>query len=87
MEKDKVQKMEEAVKAIFRTSVSGSGEEELLRIASTYSQQVSARQMKVMLYLGLRALTMDEAEKEKVKYFIDRWFEMKKYNNSAPLLS
>lgn len=75
--------LEDAFSKLFKSSVSASGEEELLRIASTYSRQISSSQIKLLLYLEMRSRTMSEINKEKISNFVTRWLELKQYNNSA----
>lgn len=50
---------EDAMSNLFKSSVSGSGEEELLRIASQYSLQISAKQIHRLIYMYWRALRYD----------------------------
>jgi hypothetical protein len=76
--------LEDAFQGLFKTSASGSGEEELLRIASTYSRQITTRQIKALLYIEWVAnhtLTTPE-NKRQLLHFVDRWLELKQYNNS-----
>jgi len=80
---DDKKNLEEAIAGIFRTSVSGSGEEEMLRIASTYSLQISAPQMRLLIYLVVRSYDLGDVEKEKLQTFIKKWLELKSYNSSA----
>jgi len=72
--------LEDAFQNLFKTSASGTGEEELLRIASVYSRQLSARQIKAVLYLEWVA--RDHEEKVRIRAFVDKWMELKQYNNS-----
>src|ERR1700690_622778 len=75
--------LEDIFSKMFQSSVSGTGEEELLRIASTYSRQIHAKQIKVLLYLEYRAsIAKNPATKRILKSFVDRWLELKQYNNS-----
>ena len=75
--------LEDIFSKMFQSSVSGTGEEELLRIASTYSRQIHAKQIKILLYLEYRAYTSKSHMTKKVlKSFVDRWLELKQYNNS-----
>lgn len=74
--------LEDAFQSLFKTSASGTGEEELLRIASTYSRQISARMIKAILYLEWCKHNYDEKTQLKVTSFIDRWLELKQFNNS-----
>lgn len=75
--------LEQAVQNIFKTSVSGSGEEEMLRIASTYSLQISAQQLKLLIYLQVRSQDLKPSEKEKMLIFLKKYLELKTYNSSA----
>jgi len=75
--------LEDIFSKMFQSSVSGTGEEELLRIASTYSRQIHAKQIKVLLYLEFRAsVARNPATKRILKSFVDRWLELKQFNNS-----
>jgi len=78
--------LEDQWQKIFSTSVSGTGEEELLRIASTYSRQLTTKQIKAMAYLELRAIDFKvngrSAIAEKLLKFKSTWLELKQYNNS-----
>lgn len=81
--------VEDAFQDIFSGSVSGGGEEELLRIASDYALQLSASQIRALLWLELKAIDL-EAKKTprslvasaKLKTFIKRWVELKRNHNS-----
>lgn len=78
--------LEDAFQSLFKTSASGTGEEELLKIASTYSRQISAAQIRAILYLewigrNLKA-NGKTVEASQVSHFVDRWLELKQYNNS-----
>lgn len=74
------QNLEESFSKLFTTSVSGSGEEELLRIASQYSLQISASQIKALLFLEYLA-TLNPALAW-VQGFVERWLKLKQNNNS-----
>jgi len=82
----KAASLESAFDSLFKTSVSSSGEEELLRIASAYSSQISSPQIKLLLYLEYRASRMSPANAHRLTTFISRWLELKKNNNSAPFV-
>jgi len=68
----------------FGASASGSGEEELLKIGSSFSRQLSGRQMKTLIFLAL--LVMDERVPEQCRrqanYLKDWYMEYKQYNQS-----
>lgn len=78
--------VEDAWSKVFATSVSGSGEEELLRLASKFSLQLSTAQMRVLLYLSLRAIDLEDqgrdSDARKLKHFLEAWREWKQYNHS-----
>jgi hypothetical protein len=74
--------LEDAFQSLFKTSASGTGEEELLRIAATYSLQISARQIKALLWLHWTQPHFNERQGRSVAIFIDKWLEYKQHNNS-----
>lgn len=74
--------LEDALQGLFRTSVSGTGEEELLRLASTFSRQISAVQIRAILVLEHLAFGSSDQVKAKIAHLITRWVELKQYNNS-----
>lgn len=75
--------LEHAFQGLFNGATSGTGEEELLRIASTYSRQMSARQIKAVLYLeSVSRRDPDPDRRVWLQAFIERWLELKQYNNS-----
>jgi len=88
--------LEDAFSKLFKSSVSGTGEEELLRIASNYSLQITAKQIKCLQYIEYRAkmfeaLAKAETSALRKKYifiaehlhdFVKRWLELKEHNNS-----
>ena len=89
--------LEDAFGQLFKSSVSGTGEEELLRIASDYALQITAKQVRLLMFLlhradyfSLRAeYASDLAIKKQCEYatrylrnFVEKWLELKKHNNS-----
>ena len=87
--------LEDAFSKLFKSSVSGTGEEELLRIASDYALQINAHQIKLLLYLEFRAeqyraLAKAMPKKERwyfwqadfLSKFVYRWLDLKRHNNS-----
>lgn len=62
---------------------SSSGEEELLRIASKYSRQISAYQIRAILFLEWSATYCTGELKQRLREIIDKWLELKQFNNSA----
>lgn len=65
---------------------SGTGDEELLRIASTYSRQLSGIQMKGVLLIYWMAFYLKligyQERADQLEEFVEKWLELKKYNNS-----
>lgn len=74
--------LEDAFQSLFKTSASGTGEEELLRIASTFSLQINPAQIKCLLYIEWVARTMEPTKRQQLQTFVDRWLELKQYNGS-----
>lgn len=74
--------LEDAFQNLFKTSASGTGEEELLRIASTYSRQITAGQIKTLLFLEWTKLYQPLERQIQIQSFINRWLELKQFNNS-----
>lgn len=70
----------------FSSSVSGTGEEELLRIASKFSLQLSANQIKIISYLEYIAYLCEEKElytqQKQLIQFSENYKLMKQHNNS-----
>lgn len=81
-----VTNLEDAFGDLFKTSKSGTGEEELLRIASQFSLQVTARQMRCLVYLMHRAERSEARgwaqEAYLLRLFVQKWLEYKQNNNS-----
>lgn len=80
-EKEEVN-LEDAFQSLFKTSASGTGEEELLRIASTFSMQISTRQMKALLWLEWASGNETPERQKQIQRFIDRWLYLKQFNGS-----
>lgn len=89
--------LEDAFSKLFKSSVSGTGEEELLRIASDYALQINAHQIKLLLYLEHRAsqyrqmaalpqfkakAAWYEWQANYLTTFVFRWLDLKRHNNS-----
>jgi hypothetical protein len=77
--------IEDAFQDLFKTSASGSGEEELLRVASKYSLQIRAKQIRCLLFLEDRAATLqskDASAAQRLRRFVSRWLELKEFNQS-----
>jgi len=76
--------LENLEKTLFESTVSGSGEEEMLKVASRYALQLSTPQLKLLLFLDITAgLMKDEKKKKLLQNFIKKYLEMKQHNNSA----
>lgn len=75
--------LSEAFSHLFEQTT-GTGEEELLRIASNYSLQLTGSQIKRLLLLLVIATFKDPGDKEflRIESFIDKWLELKQHNNS-----
>lgn len=88
--------LEDAFGQLFKSSVSGTGEEELLRIASDYALQIKASQFRLLLYLKHKASAFELASRYStggrklqfeyaasyLRQFVMDWLEYKKHNNS-----
>jgi len=78
--------LESAFADLFKSSTSGSGEEELLRIASTYSRQLNKKQMRLLLFMEWKANKLEVVgntlESMRLRYFVQRWLELLQFNNS-----
>lgn len=67
---------------LFGASASGTGEEELLRIASKYSLQLSGRQVQCLIKLRLHAELAEAPTKKTLDSFIEKWLEWQQYHGS-----
>lgn len=79
--------LEEAFRDMFGSASSGGGEEELLKIASRYSLQLSAKQMKALLYIEMwidyyETFSETKMKARQLKQFVTRYLELKQYNGS-----
>lgn len=80
--------LEDAFQGLFKDSSSGSGEEELLRIASRYSLQLSAAQCRALLYLQDKASTLkDENKKIRLNNFVENWLKFRQYCGSEMFIT
>jgi len=86
MEEQK-QNLEDSFQDLFKASVSGSGEDELLRIAADFSMQLSAAQVRCLCYLHDKAIALREKKKEiiaeRLEKFVENYLRYKRNNNSA----
>lgn len=77
--------LEDAFQGLFQTSATGTGEEELLRIASKFALQVTSPQIQCLLYLKDLAIGIEKKDailSRRLKSFITDWLEYKQHNNS-----
>jgi len=86
----KQERLEEAFSNLFAGGTSGTGEEELLRMASKYSMQLNSAQMKCLLYLQFKADYYRVIKKDwladMIENFMLKYLEYKEFNNSAPFV-
>lgn len=76
-------KAEELFENLTASSASGTGEEELLRIASKFSKQVSMRQIRKLIILKVVAPNFsNETVRQGLKDVVDIWIEYKQYHQS-----
>lgn len=79
-------KQEKNLEAVFQglfQQTSGTGEEELLRIASNYSRQMTAEQIKGLALLKFVSRWAPDYVAAALDEFTTSWVEMKQWNNSA----
>lgn len=76
------QSAEDLFSGLFNVSDSGTGEEELLRIASQYSRQVDMRQIRCLCRLKAFSILCDSKIKDQIDVFVDYWINLKQYNRS-----
>jgi len=85
-QKDQSPPVEDLFQNLFSSSVSGGGEEELLKIASSYALQLSAAQIRALLRLEMHSRNFLRRGKkeiaENLHNFVTRWIELKRNNNS-----
>jgi len=80
--------LEDAFQGLFGNLLSGTGEEELLRLASSYSLQFTSKQIRLLLYLQFVAdyheiaTTGDKTITPRLRNFITEYKSLKQYNNS-----
>jgi len=84
---NKQQNLEDIFNDLFKKGTTGTGEEELLRVAAKYSMQLSAQQIKCLLYIAFEAekarANKDFMSAAILNNFVIKWLEWKEYNNSA----
>ncbi len=86
MEQQKDENIEKAFNDLFKSSTSGSGEEELLRIVSDFSLQLTSPQIRALLWLKVKAKRLRARGKTDealvLDTFVDEWVRYKKNNFS-----
>lgn len=87
MEQEAKQNLEQVFSDLFKGGTTGTGEEELLRVAAKYSMQLSAAQIKCLLYIQFQADRFGGEVAKILHNFIKKWLEWKEYNNSAGFIS
>jgi len=80
------QSAEDLFNGLFGATASGTGEEELLRVAARYSLQIGTRQLRTLLQLRLLADQCEETTKQAIINFIEKWLDYKQYHNSMPYI-
>lgn len=82
--------LEKSFATLFGSSVSGTGEEELIKLASKFSRQLSIRQIRALMYLkdlSLRFEKIDLVKSKRLNFFVENWLEWKQYNHSDMFVS
>ena len=72
--------LSQALQNLFQPT---SGEEDMLRVATKYSLQLTAEQVKLLLYIKYVAKIVKPDTGEKLDAFVADYLEYKQYNNSA----
>jgi len=60
----------------------GSGDEELLKVASKYSLQLSGDQMRALSLLELIKPECNSTDQKRITAFVENYLKMKEYNGS-----
>lgn len=78
--------LEDKLQNIFGGNVSGTGEEELMRLATKYSLQFHSRQIRILLYLNDLAFRYEAISRpviaQRLRAFVTMYQDLKQYNNS-----
>lgn len=74
--------MEESFEEIFGASASGTGEEELLKIAARFSRQLTARQMRCIIKLKAHMQLAGDKTRRTLEAIVSEFLELKQYHNS-----
>lgn len=78
------QNLEQVFSDLFKGGATATGEEELLRLASKYSMQLSTAKIKALLYIYWYSDTCGVPKlKIALDRFIENWLRLMEYNNSA----
>jgi len=67
---------------LFQTFSPTAGEEEILRIASQYALQLTAPQIKILMFLKIYSLFTDEEEKKAIETFLEDYLKYKRFHLS-----
>lgn len=79
------QSVEQKLVELLGSGVTSSGDEELLRLGAKFARQITAPQMRLIVYLYFRAEQIAEKNPKDAKLlqgFVRNWLELKSYNNS-----
>lgn len=68
------------------TQSSGGGDEELLRIASNFSRQITGRQQRTMAMLYMFGISKGGEIEKKITKFLDYYMTNKQYHESGPFV-
>lgn len=78
--------LEKSIKGMFGKGASAGGEEELLKVVAEYAIQISAQQMRVLMWLrdfGLRQKEKNPMLAIRIDTFIAEWREYKKNHQTV----
>lgn len=73
---------EDLFAGLFKTSASGTGEEELLRIGAGFARQITGSQIKKLCMLQAIMTFCQPETKIALENFIDKYLDYKQYNQS-----
>lgn len=68
--------------SLFQGTDTG-GDEELLRVATSYTRQFNSDQIKGIILLKWISKIVSDRERSQINDFIDTWLDIKQYNNSS----
>lgn len=78
-ENEKQQDLTNIMQGLFQAT---SGEEDMLRVATKYTLQLTQEQVKLLLFIKW-ASTFTEKHRERLNNFVNEYLEMKQYCNSG----